>query len=55
MKKLLKWSGIFWHWGRRRHECTELPLLFAGHEASVPLLDTMQIHIAKLIDVILEN
>ena len=35
--------------------CTELPLLFAGREASVPLLDTMQIHIAKLIDVILED
>jgi len=33
--------------------CTELPLLFNGHEASVECLDTMQIHIDTLVDMIL--
>lgn len=30
--------------------CTELPLLFSGMDAAVPVLDTLQIHLAKLID-----
>lgn len=34
--------------------CTELPLLFNGRKVSVPVLDTMQLHIEKLVDVILE-
>lgn len=35
--------------------CTELPLLFEGHNSPVPLLDTMQIHIKALIDTIMEE
>lgn len=35
--------------------CTELPLLFEGREAPLPLLDTMQIHIDALVDAILED
>lgn len=33
--------------------CTELPLLFNGFEAPVKCLDTMQIHIRTLVDMIL--
>ena len=32
--------------------CTELPLLFEGRMVRIPLLNTMQIHIKALIDVI---
>ena len=35
--------------------CTELPLLFEGRTTTVPLLDTMQIHINALIDTIMEE
>lgn len=35
--------------------CTELPLLFKDISLSVPYLDTMQIHIQKLIEMILED
>ncbi|AVK49346.1 aspartate racemase [Clostridium sp. MF28] len=35
--------------------CTELPLLFKGVQLSVPCLDTMQIHIQELIEMILED
>lgn len=37
--------------------CTELPLLFKGREdlVSVPLLDTMELHIAALIDAVMEE
>ena len=35
--------------------CTELPLLFTGRRAAVPLLDTMQIHIDTLITTIMED
>lgn len=35
--------------------CTELPLLFNGFEAPVQCLDTMQIHIQTLVDMILEK
>lgn len=33
--------------------CTELPLLFEGRMVRIPLLNTMQIHIKALIDVIM--
>lgn len=35
--------------------CTELPLLFADRATPVPFLDTMNIHIAALINAILEE
>ncbi|OOM81666.1 putative amino-acid racemase [Clostridium puniceum] len=35
--------------------CTELPLLFKGVSLSVPCLDTMQIHIQTLIEMILKD
>lgn len=35
--------------------CTELPLLFNGFEAPAECLDTMQIHIRTLVDMILED
>lgn len=35
--------------------CTELPLLFDGFEAPVACLDSMQIHIQTLVDMILER
>ena len=34
--------------------CTEIPLIFAGLESPVPVLDTMRIHIAALIDEIMK-
>lgn len=35
--------------------CTELPLLFKGEKLAVPYLDTMKIHVHKLIDMILSE
>lgn len=35
--------------------CTELPLLFEGRHISVPILDTMQLHIQQLIHVMMEE
>ena len=35
--------------------CTELPLLFNGVDISIEVLDTMQIHIQALIDLIIEG
>lgn len=35
--------------------CTELPMLFKDATLSVPVLDTMQIHIAALVEKIMEN
>ena len=35
--------------------CTELPLLFKNISANILLLDTMKIHVNKLIDMILEE
>lgn len=34
--------------------CTELPLLFQGRVSPIPLLDTMDLHVKALIDIILE-
>lgn len=34
--------------------CTEIPLIFAGMESPVPVLDTMRIHIAALVDEIMK-
>lgn len=35
--------------------CTELPLIFKGKTLSVPLLDTMELHIAALVDAVTEE
>lgn len=35
--------------------CTELPLLFKDHTLPVPVIDTMQLHIAALVDAILAD
>lgn len=35
--------------------CTELPLLFKDKKVSVPVLDTMQLHIQALVNIILEG
>lgn len=35
--------------------CTELPLLFEGRQLSVPVLDTMELHIQALVRAILEE
>lgn len=35
--------------------CTELPMLFENTALSVPILDTMQLHIAALVETIMED
>lgn len=35
--------------------CTELPMIFDGAETAVPVLDTVPIHIKKIVDMIMEK
>lgn len=35
--------------------CTELPMIFTGRQAAVPVLDTMQLHIQTLVSAIMED